>query len=81
MLKLVPNAKQIWRHYSTGMLLGVAALQMFWKESPAEWIAAYPSWFTSNVAYITTAVAVLGIVGKFIKQDLPVAEKPADPAP
>ena len=75
-MKLVKNMKEVWRHYSTGALLAVGGLQLFWKQSPPEWIAAFPLWVTANIAYITMGIAIFGLAGKFIKQDLPSDKAP-----
>lgn len=70
-MKMVPNPKEVLRHYSTAALGFVAGVQGIWALMPQKFIDAYPAWVTPAVAYATGALAVLGLVGKFVKQDLP----------
>ena len=70
-MKLVKNAKEVWRHYSTGALLAVGAIQGVWAATPQAWIDAFPKQVNSFMAYATMVVAIFGVIGKFIKQDLP----------
>ena len=70
-MKLVDNAIQVWRHYSTGALLAVGAIQGVWVATPQAWIDTLPKEFSSFMAYSTMIVALLGVAGKFIKQELP----------
>jgi hypothetical protein len=70
-MKTVDNAIQVWRHYSTGALLAVGAIQGVWAATPQAWIDELPKGFSSFMAYSTMIVALLGVAGKFIKQDLP----------
>jgi hypothetical protein len=74
-MKLVTNAIEVWRHYSTGALLAVGAIQGVYAATPQKWIDTLPSSFNSIMAYGTMAIALLGVAGKFIKQDLP-SDKP-----
>jgi hypothetical protein len=68
---MVENAIQVWRHYSTGALLAVGAIQGIWAATPQAWIDVLPKVLNSVMAYATITVAILGVIGKFIKQDLP----------
>jgi hypothetical protein len=70
-MKLVDNALEVWRHYSTGALLAVGAIQGVWAATPQAWIDELPKWVSSWMAYSTMTVALLGVIGKFIKQELP----------
>jgi hypothetical protein len=70
-MKLVKNVADVWRHYSTGALLAVGALQGIWAATPQSWIDALPKSVSAGMAYVTMTVAVVGVMGKFIKQDLP----------
>lgn len=70
-MKLVDNAIQVWRHYSTGALLAVGAIQGVWAATPQAWIDELPKAVSSYMAYSTMIIAVLGVAGKFIKQELP----------
>jgi hypothetical protein len=69
-MKLVDNALEVWRHYSTGALLAVGAIQGVWAATPQAWIDELPKWVSSWMAYLTMTAAILGVIGKFIKQDL-----------
>lgn len=70
-MKIVTNAIEVWRHYSTGALLAVGAIQGVYAATPQKWIDTLPIGFDSIMAYSTMAIALLGVVGKFIKQELP----------
>lgn len=70
-MKFVKNAVSIWRHYSTGALLAVGAIQGIYAATPQKWIDALPDGFNGFMAYSTMTIALMGVAGKFIKQDLP----------
>ena len=74
-MKLVTNAISVWRHYSTGALLAVGAIQGVYAATPQNWIDALPDGFNGFMAYTTMTIALLGVAGKFIKQELP-SDKP-----
>lgn len=74
-MKLVQNAIEVWRHYSTGALLAVGGIQAVWAATPQAWIDELPSWTNRAMAYSTITIAVLGLIGKFVKQDLPSDQK------
>jgi hypothetical protein len=69
-MKLVDNTLEVWRHYSTGALLAVGAIQGVWAATPQAWIDELPKWVSAWMAYSTMTVALLGVIGKFIKQEL-----------
>ena len=75
-MKLVTNAIEVWRHYSTGALLAVGAIQGVYAATPQKWIDELPNGFNSVMAYSTMAIALFGVVGKFIKQELPSDTEP-----
>lgn len=67
-MRLVDNAKQVWHHYST-IAMGIAGgLQGAWATVPDAIKADLPSTVGKTVAWITLAVLVLGLGGKFVKQ-------------
>lgn len=70
-MQLVKNAIEVWRHYSTGALLAVGAIQGVYAATPQKWIEELPNGFNSMMAYGTMTIALLGVIGKFIKQELP----------
>ena len=78
-MKFVTNAIEVWRHYSTGALLAVGAIQGVYAATPQKWIDELPSGFNSVMAYSTMAIALLGVIGKFIKQDLSSDKEAAKP--
>lgn len=75
-MKIVTNAITVWRHYSTGALLAVGAIQGIYAATPQKWLDELPDGFNGIMAYSTMAIAILGVAGKFIKQDIPEATKP-----
>lgn len=75
-MKLVKNAIEVWRHYSTGCLLAVGAIQGIYAATPQKWIDELPNGFNGFMAYSTMTIALLGVAGKFIKQDLPSDTEP-----
>ena len=70
-MKFVKNTISIWRHYSTGCLLAVGAIQGVYAATPQKWLDELPSSFNGFMAYSTMLIALFGVVGKFIKQDIP----------
>lgn len=67
-MKLVANVKAVWRHYSTIALGMAGGLQGVWASLPDSVHDNLPKSVGSAVAWITFAVAVLGLGGKFIDQ-------------
>jgi len=70
-MNIVKNAIEVWRHYSTGALLAVGGIQAIWAATPQAWIDTLPKWTNQAMAYSTITISILGLIGKFIKQDLP----------
>ena len=70
-MKLVKNAIEVWRHYSTGVLLAIGAIQGIYMATPQKWLDTLPIGFDSTMARVTLGLAIVGVIGKFIKQDLP----------
>lgn len=67
-MRLVKNAKQSWKHYST-VALGVAGgLQGAWATLPDSIKNDLPKSLGQVVAWITLAVLLLGLAGKFVDQ-------------
>ena len=67
-MKLVDNAKQVWRHYSTIALTMAGGLQGAWVGMPDSIKADLPDTVGKAVAWITFAIAIFGLGGKFIDQ-------------
>jgi hypothetical protein len=70
-VKLIERPLQVLRHISTWALTVGAGLQAAWLGIPGELRADLPDWAGQSVAWITLAVAIWGLGGKVIKQDLP----------
>lgn len=78
-MKIVENARDVWYHYSTQALAFVAIAQTSWVAYPEDWKAALPVWVSPLLAKVIGSVAALGLVGKFVKQDVPEHGKDAAP--
>ena len=70
-IKLVKNAKSVWRFNSARLIAAVVVIQTYWMASPKEWIDVFPKVITSNIAYITLGITVLAAVAQYFHQDLP----------
>jgi hypothetical protein len=67
-MKMIDDARAVWRHYSTQALAFVTTLGGVWAGIP-EWAkTALPSWVPTTVAWLVFIVAALGLGGKFIDQ-------------
>lgn len=66
-MKLIDNWQQAHRMYVVQVLALIAIVQAVWAELPPETVASLPAGF---VHYVTSALAVLGIVVRVIKQVL-----------
>lgn len=67
-MKIVSNARAVWKHYST-IALGVAgSLQGVWAGLPDSIKADLPASVGQAVAWVTLGVALLGLGGKFVDQ-------------
>ena len=67
-MKIVSNARAVWRHYSTIALGMAGGLQGVWAGLPDSVKADLPTSVGQAVAWTTLAVAVLGLGGKFVDQ-------------
>jgi hypothetical protein len=67
-MKVVDDARTVWRHYSTLALTTIAGLGGVWATVPDDIKALLPHWVGQGVAWCVFGVAVLGIGGKFIDQ-------------
>lgn len=67
-MKIVENARAVWRHYSTIALSFASGLQGVWLGIPDSIKSDLPHAVGQAVAWITLAVALLGLGGKFIDQ-------------
>ena len=67
-MKLIDNARAAWKHYSTIALTAASGLQGAWLGIPDAIKENLPATVGQAVAWVTLAVAVLGLGGKFIDQ-------------
>lgn len=65
-MKLVDNARQFYRWYSTWVVVLSSALMGAWPLIPAELKAALPDWFVSGFA-VATVVAF--VAARVVKQE------------
>lgn len=73
-MRLVNKPRNVWRHYSTIALGMAGSLQGAWAALPVEVKTDLPTSIGSAVAWITFAITVLGIGGKFVDQTPKEAE-------
>lgn len=67
-MKLIDNWRAALRHYSTIALSTAAGLQGMWAGLPDAVRDDLPKSVGQAVAWITLAIALGGLVGKFVKQ-------------
>ena len=67
-MKFVDNIRGIWRHYSTISLTAAGGLQGAWVSIPESIKANLPTTVGQAVSWISLAIVVLGLFGKFLKQ-------------
>jgi hypothetical protein len=73
-MKLVDNAKQVWKHWSTWALGWVAGVGTVWLGIPDEIKANLPHWFAQVVSWTVVIAGFLGLGAKFKAQNLPPPE-------
>lgn len=66
--KLVSDCKSRLKHYSTIALATASGLQGVWLGIPDSIKQPLPGWVAQAVAWVTLAVAVGGLGGKFVDQ-------------
>ena len=67
-MKLIPNARAAWRHYSTQALALGDSITSAWTVFPDDLKAAMGPDALVWIARITALILVWGLVGKFIDQ-------------
>lgn len=67
-MKIISDARSIWKHYSTQALVLVGSLQGTWAALPDGVRDSLPKNVGVAIAWITLVVAVLGIGGKLVDQ-------------
>lgn len=64
-MRLISDWRQTWRYYSTQAMAAAAAVQVTWSQLPDDLKAAIPAQW---VSYGTTALMILGVLGRLIDQ-------------
>lgn len=76
-MKLVDDARQVWRHWSTWALTTVAGIGGTWLGIPDEIKSNLPHWVAQVVSWVVFIAGLLGLGAKFKAQNL---DKPEDKA-
>lgn len=67
-MKIVDNWKDTFRHYSTIALTAASGLQGAWLGIPDAIKSGLPEMVGHAVSWVSLAIVVLGLFGKFVKQ-------------
>ena len=67
-MKFIDNARGAWHHYSTIALTAASGLQGAWIGIPDAIKANLPEVVGQSVSWVSFAIVVLGLFGKFVKQ-------------
>ena len=67
-MKLVDDIRGTWQHYSTIALSAAGGLQGAWLSVPDAIKANLPVTVGQAVSWVSLAIVVLGLFGKFVKQ-------------
>ena len=67
-MKFVDNVRASWHHYSTIALTAAGGVQGAWVSIPEAIKANLPATVGQAVSWISLAIVVLGLFGKFVKQ-------------
>jgi len=67
-MKLIDDVKGAWHHYSTIALTAASGLQGAWISIPDAIKANLPVTVGQAVSWISLAIVMLGLFGKFVKQ-------------
>ena len=70
-MKIVANWKNVFGHYSTIALTFAGSIQGMWAALPEAVKQDLPDTVAKAIAWITFAVAMAGLGGKFIDQSTP----------
>lgn len=69
-MRMIDNPKQIWKHFSTWAMTAAGSLQAVWLGIPDELRANLPPYAGQVVAWITLVIAIWGIGGKVVNQQI-----------
>ena len=67
-MKLIDNAREAFHHYSTIALTAASGLQGAWISVPDAIKVNLPVTVGQAVSWVSLAIVVLGLFGKFVKQ-------------
>ena len=67
-MKFIENIRGAWRHYSTIALTAASGLQGGWISIPDAIKANLPATVGQAVSWVSLAIVLLGLFGKFVKQ-------------
>ena len=67
-MKIIDNARDSFRHYSTIALTAASGLQGAWLGIPDAIKANMPVTVGQAVSWISLAIVVMGLFGKFVNQ-------------
>lgn len=67
-MKFIDNIKGAWHHYSTIALTAASGLQAAWISVPDIIKAGLPEIVGHAVSWVSLAIVLAGLFGKFIKQ-------------
>ncbi len=67
-MKFIDNARDAWHHYSTIALTAASGLQGAWISIPDAIKANLPTTVGQAVSWVSLAIVLLGLFGKFVKQ-------------
>ena len=67
-MKFIDDAKSVWHHYSTIALTAASGLQGAWISIPDAIKANLPITVGQAVSWVSLAIVMLGLFGKFVKQ-------------
>ena len=75
-MTLITDWRAALRQYSTIALAILSSVGGAWVGIPDTFKTNFPGWVAQTVSWIVLAVAVFGLVGKFIDQDAPPKDAP-----
>lgn len=67
-MKFIDDARKAWKHYSTIALTAASGLQGAWLSIPEDIKAGLPESVGQAVSWISLAIVLLGLFGKFVEQ-------------
>lgn len=68
-MRFIDNAREAWKHYSTIALTAASGLQGAWLGIPDAIKSGLPELVGHIVSWVAFVIVLLGLFGKFVKQD------------